>query len=95
MYAWRAFLYSKISLKIFYFFKKSIDALIQCLIKLSKESTIIYCCYEERDIGKVPDVQLRFLKLIKLHFQVDKVSYDELDTDYRSQDIIVLKLRLK
>jgi protein N-lysine methyltransferase METTL21D len=75
--------------------KKSVDALIQCLIKLSKESTIIYCCYEERDIGRVPDVQLRFLKLIKVHFQVDKVSYNELDKDYRSQDIIVLKLRLK
>lgn len=55
----------RISIKKIYF--KSIEPLIQCLIKLSTKETTIFCSFEERDLGQVPGAQSKFLKVCYLH----------------------------
>lgn len=67
-----------------------IKPLINCILKLSSHNTIIYCCYEIRDV----DANNLFLEEISKHFNYKRVPRYKLHPDYTNNliELIVGKL---
>ncbi|XP_053103574.1 protein N-lysine methyltransferase METTL21D isoform X3 [Hemicordylus capensis] len=74
---------------------KSLEPLLKTLKDLAGPETRILCCYEERTLGKNPEVEKRFFELLQRGFELEKVPLDEHDEEYRSEDIHIFIIRRK
>ncbi|KAJ6654027.1 hypothetical protein lerEdw1_007536, partial [Lerista edwardsae] len=78
------------------YYEESLEPLLKTLKDLAGPETCILCCYEERTMGKNPQVERRFeLQLLQRDFELEKVPLDDHDEEYRSEDIHIFSVRRK
>ncbi|XP_077180216.1 protein N-lysine methyltransferase METTL21D [Paroedura picta] len=77
------------------YYEESLEPLIKTLKDLSGPETQILCCYEERTMGKNPEVERRFFELLQKDFELEKVPLDKHDEEYRSEDIHIFIIQKK
>ncbi|XP_053103563.1 protein N-lysine methyltransferase METTL21D isoform X2 [Hemicordylus capensis] len=77
------------------YYEESLEPLLKTLKDLAGPETRILCCYEERTLGKNPEVEKRFFELLQRGFELEKVPLDEHDEEYRSEDIHIFIIRRK
>ncbi|XP_043837043.1 protein-lysine methyltransferase METTL21D isoform X2 [Dromiciops gliroides] len=74
---------------------KSLEPLLKTLKDLSGPKTCIICCYEQRTMGKNPEIERRYFELLQLDFDLEKIPLEKHDEEYRSEDIHILYIRKK
>ncbi|KAB1278167.1 Protein-lysine methyltransferase METTL21D [Camelus dromedarius] len=74
---------------------KSLEPLLKTLKDLSGSETCIICCYEQRTMGKNPEIEKRYFELLQLDFDFEKIPLEKHDEEYRSEDIHILYIRKK
>ncbi|XP_060117387.1 protein N-lysine methyltransferase METTL21D [Heteronotia binoei] len=77
------------------YYEESLEPLIKTLKDLSGPETQILCCYEERTMGKNPEVERRYFELLQKDFELEQVPLDQHDEEYRSEDIHIFIIRKK
>ncbi|XP_062974577.1 protein N-lysine methyltransferase METTL21D [Elgaria multicarinata webbii] len=77
------------------YYEESLEPLLKTLKDLAGPDTSILCCYEERTMGKNPEVEKRYFELLQRDFEMEKVPLDEHDEEYRSEDIHIFIIRKK
>ncbi|KAJ7344856.1 hypothetical protein JRQ81_000806 [Phrynocephalus forsythii] len=77
------------------YYEESLEPLLRTLKDLSGPETRIFCCYEERTVGKNPKVEKRYFELLQEDFELQKVPLDEHDEEYRSEDIHIFVIQRK
>nr|XP_060615933.1 protein N-lysine methyltransferase METTL21D-like [Anolis sagrei ordinatus] len=77
------------------YYEESLEPLLKTLKDLSGPDTCILCCYEERTMGKNPEVEKRYFELLQKDFELEKVPLEEHDEEYRSEDIHIFTIRRK
>ncbi|XP_042321089.1 protein-lysine methyltransferase METTL21D isoform X2 [Sceloporus undulatus] len=77
------------------YYEESLEPLLKTLKDLSSPNTHILCCYEERTMGKNPEVEKRYFELLQKDFDLEKVPLNEHDEEYRSEDIHIFIIRRK
>uniref|UniRef100_A0ACB8G6H8 Uncharacterized protein n=2 Tax=Sphaerodactylus townsendi TaxID=933632 RepID=A0ACB8G6H8_9SAUR len=77
------------------YYEESLEPLIKTLKDLSHPETHILCCYEERTMGKNPEVERRYFELLQKDFELEKVPLDKQDEEYQSEDILIFIIRRK
>ncbi|XP_054572063.1 protein N-lysine methyltransferase METTL21D isoform X3 [Eptesicus fuscus] len=74
---------------------KSLEPLLKTLKDLSGSETCIICCYEQRTMGKNPEIEKKYFELLQLDFDFEKIPLEKHDEEYRSEDIHILHFRKK
>ncbi|XP_023480653.1 protein N-lysine methyltransferase METTL21D isoform X2 [Equus przewalskii] len=74
---------------------KSLEPLLKTLKDLSGSETCIICCYEQRTMGKNPEIERKYFELLQLDFDFEKIPLEKHDEEYRSEDIHILYIRKK
>ncbi|XP_006773820.1 PREDICTED: protein-lysine methyltransferase METTL21D isoform X2 [Myotis davidii] len=74
---------------------KSLEPLLKTLKDLSGSETCIICCYEQRTMGKNPEIEKKYFELLQLDFDFEKIPLEKHDEEYRSEDIHILYFRKK
>ncbi|KAG8449186.1 hypothetical protein GDO86_016023 [Hymenochirus boettgeri] len=74
------------------YYEESLDPLLKTLKDLSGSNTYIFCCYEQRTMGKNPEIENMFFELLKLDFEFQEVPLEKHDEEYRSEDIHILQI---
>ncbi|XP_030710779.1 protein N-lysine methyltransferase METTL21D isoform X2 [Orcinus orca] len=74
---------------------KSLEPLLKTLKDLSGSETCIICCYEQRTMGKNPEIEKKYFELLQLDFDFEKIPLEKHDEEYRSEDIHILYIRKK
>ncbi|XP_036910149.1 protein-lysine methyltransferase METTL21D isoform X2 [Sturnira hondurensis] len=74
---------------------KSLEPLLKTLKDLSGPETCIICCYEQRTMGKNPEIEKKYFELLQLDFDFEKIPLEKHDEEYRSEDIHILYIRKK
>ncbi|XP_072485888.1 protein N-lysine methyltransferase METTL21D isoform X2 [Notamacropus eugenii] len=74
---------------------KSLEPLLKTLKDLSGPKTCIICCYEQRTMGKNPEIERKYFELLQLDFDLEKIPLEKHDEEYRSEDIHILYIRRK
>jgi len=64
---------------------------VKTLCCLADFSTEVFIIQEERDTEKQQTMWKAFQELLQRHFEVTKISGQELHPDFSSSDIIILK----
>ncbi|XP_061468597.1 protein N-lysine methyltransferase METTL21D isoform X2 [Rhineura floridana] len=77
------------------YYEESLEPLLKTLKDLAGPDTCIFCCYEERTMGKNPEVEKRYFELVQRDFDLEKVPLDDHDEEYRSEDIHIFVIRRK
>uniref|UniRef100_A0A8C8SKR0 Valosin containing protein lysine methyltransferase n=1 Tax=Pelusios castaneus TaxID=367368 RepID=A0A8C8SKR0_9SAUR len=77
------------------YYEQSLEPLLKTLKDLSGPDTCIICCYEQRTMGKNPEIERKYFELLQMDFELEKVPLDEHDEEYRSEDIHILNIRRK
>lgn len=73
------------------YYEESLKHLINTLIDLSDETTLILCCYESRTEGKNPQTESLFFQSVQEHFHVEEIPTCKHHVDYSSPDIHIVK----
>ncbi|MBZ3876661.1 Protein-lysine methyltransferase METTL21D [Sciurus carolinensis] len=74
---------------------KSLEPLLKTLKDLSGSETCIICCYEQRTMGKNPEIEKKYFELLQLDFDFEKIPLEKHDEEYRSEDIHIIYIRKK
>ncbi|NP_001025637.1 protein-lysine methyltransferase METTL21D [Xenopus tropicalis] len=77
------------------YYEESLEPLLKTLKDLTGIDTCILCCYEQRTMGKNPQIERRFFELLKEDFKYEKVPLEKHDKEYRSEDIHILEIYRK
>ncbi|XP_053545477.1 protein N-lysine methyltransferase METTL21D [Bombina bombina] len=77
------------------YYEESLEPLLKTLKDLAGSDTCILCCYEQRTMGKNPEIERKFFELLKNDFEYKEVPLEEHDEEYRSEDIHILKIYKK
>ncbi|KAM7165431.1 protein N-lysine methyltransferase METTL21D isoform 2-T2 [Macrochelys suwanniensis] len=77
------------------YYEESLEPLLKTLKDLSGPDTCIICCYEQRTMGKNPEIERKYLELLQVDFELEKVPLEKHDEEYRSEDIHILNIRRK
>ncbi|XP_029454228.1 protein-lysine methyltransferase METTL21D [Rhinatrema bivittatum] len=77
------------------YYEQSLEPLVKTLEELAGPNTCIICCYEERTMGKNPEIEIEFFKLLQMNFDLEKVPLEKQNEEYRSEDIHILHIRKK
>ncbi|KAM9147196.1 protein N-lysine methyltransferase METTL21D [Pangshura tecta] len=77
------------------YYEESLEPLLKTLKDLSGPDTCIICCYEQRTMGKNPEIERKYLELLQMDFELEKVPLEKHDEEYRSEDIHILNIRRK
>ncbi|XP_014671323.1 PREDICTED: protein-lysine methyltransferase METTL21D-like [Priapulus caudatus] len=73
------------------YYRASIDQLLQTVCELADENTVVYCAYEDREIGNKTELQEYFRAGMEKVFNMTKLPSSEMDPVFRSDDIHILK----
>ncbi|XP_060125967.1 protein N-lysine methyltransferase METTL21D [Zootoca vivipara] len=77
------------------YYEESLEPLLKTLKDLAGPETTILCCYEERTMGKNPEVEKKYFELLQKDFDLEKVPLEKHDEEYRSEDIHIFIIRKK
>lgn len=77
------------------YYEQSLVPLVQSIIDLCSEKTVVFCCYEQRTTGNKPKLEKEFFELIRAKFNVEEIPGDRQDSQFRSDDIHIMKFMLK
>uniref|UniRef100_K7FHY5 Valosin containing protein lysine methyltransferase n=1 Tax=Pelodiscus sinensis TaxID=13735 RepID=K7FHY5_PELSI len=77
------------------YYEESLEPLLKTLKDLSGPDTCIICCYEQRTMGKNPEIERKYFELLQMDFESEKVPLEKHDEEYRSEDIHILNIRRK
>ncbi|XP_030071161.1 protein N-lysine methyltransferase METTL21D isoform X2 [Microcaecilia unicolor] len=77
------------------YYEQSLEPLVKTLEELAGPETCIMCCYEERTMGKNPEIEREFFKLLHMNFDVEKIPLEKHNEEYRSEDIHILHIKKK
>ncbi|XP_074921921.1 protein N-lysine methyltransferase METTL21D isoform X2 [Chelonoidis abingdonii] len=77
------------------YYEESLEPLLKTLKDLSGPDTCIICCYEQRTMGKNPEIERKYFELLQKDFELEKVPLEKHDEEYRSEDIHILNIRRK
>ncbi|XP_068938418.1 protein N-lysine methyltransferase METTL21D isoform X2 [Petaurus breviceps papuanus] len=77
------------------YYEESLEPLLKTLKDLSGPKTCIICCYEQRTMGKNPEIERKYFELLQLDFDLEKIPLEKHDEEYRSEDIHILYIRKK
>ncbi|MBN3314547.1 MT21D methyltransferase, partial [Atractosteus spatula] len=80
------------------YYEQSVEPLAKTLRDLAGPQTCILCCYEQRTMGKNPEVEKRFFEvfwitLLLQDFEAEEIPLEKQDPEYSSEDIHILLLR--
>ncbi|XP_053924959.1 protein N-lysine methyltransferase METTL21D [Cuculus canorus] len=77
------------------YYEESLEPLLKTLKDLTGPETCVLCCYEQRTMGKNPEIERRYLELLQVDFELEKIPLDKHDEEYRSADIHILNIHRK
>ncbi|XP_069883862.1 protein N-lysine methyltransferase METTL21D isoform X2 [Dipodomys merriami] len=77
------------------YYEESLEPLLKTLKDLSGSETCIICCYEQRTMGKNPEIEKKYFELLQLDFDFEKIPLEKHDEEYRSEDIHIIYIRKK
>ncbi|KAG8517720.1 Protein-lysine methyltransferase METTL21D, partial [Galemys pyrenaicus] len=77
------------------YYEESLEPLLKTLKELSGSETCIICCYEQRTMGKNPEIEKKYFELLQLDFDFEKIPLEKHDEEYQSEDIHILYIRKK
>ncbi|XP_021506619.2 protein N-lysine methyltransferase METTL21D isoform X1 [Meriones unguiculatus] len=77
------------------YYEESLEPLLKTLKDLSGSETCIICCYEQRTMGKNPEIEKKYFELLQLDFDFEEIPLDKHDEEYRSEDIHIIYIRKK
>ncbi|KAK3094789.1 hypothetical protein FSP39_006256 [Pinctada imbricata] len=70
------------------YYEKSLEPLVDAVRSHCSDHTEVLCCYEKRLTGNKPQLENRFLTLIKEDFVMEDIPQKQLDAHFRSDDIL-------
>ncbi|OXB72811.1 UNVERIFIED_CONTAM: hypothetical protein H355_011335 [Colinus virginianus] len=74
---------------------QSLEPLLKTLRELTGPDTCVLCCYEQRTMGKNPEIERRYFELLQVDFELERVPLDQHDEEYRSEDIHIVTIHRK
>ncbi|XP_028934532.1 protein-lysine methyltransferase METTL21D isoform X2 [Ornithorhynchus anatinus] len=77
------------------YYEESLEPLLKTLKDLAGPETCIICCYEQRTMGKNPEIEKKYFELLQLDFDLEKIPLQKHDEEYRSEDIHILHIQRK
>ncbi|XP_019375424.1 PREDICTED: protein-lysine methyltransferase METTL21D, partial [Gavialis gangeticus] len=77
------------------YYEESLEPLVKTLKDLSGPDTCIICCYEQRTMGKNPEIERKYFELLQMDFELEEIPLEQHDEEYRSEDILILNIRRK
>ncbi|XP_025059280.1 protein-lysine methyltransferase METTL21D, partial [Alligator sinensis] len=77
------------------YYEESLEPLLKTLKDLSGPDTCIICCYEQRTMGKNPEIERKYFELLQMDFELEEIPLEQHDEEYRSEDILILNIRRK
>ncbi|XP_019406483.1 PREDICTED: protein-lysine methyltransferase METTL21D [Crocodylus porosus] len=77
------------------YYEESLEPLVKTLKDLSSPDTCIICCYEQRTMGKNPEIERKYFELLQMDFELEEIPLEQHDEEYRSEDILILNIRRK
>ncbi|XP_076834303.1 protein N-lysine methyltransferase METTL21D [Brachyhypopomus gauderio] len=77
------------------YYEQSVKPLTDTLKALAGPETCIICCYEQRTLGRNPEVEKRFFELLLQDFECEEVPAERQDPEFNSPDIHILHLNRK
>ncbi|KAL1790025.1 protein-lysine methyltransferase METTL21D isoform X1 [Sigmodon hispidus] len=77
------------------YYEESLEPLLKTLKDLSGSETCIICCYEQRTMGKNPEIEKKYFELLQLDFDFEEIPLDKHDEEYRSEDIHIIYIKKK
>ncbi|XP_040825599.1 protein-lysine methyltransferase METTL21D isoform X2 [Ochotona curzoniae] len=77
------------------YYEESLEPLLKTLKDVSGYETCIICCYEQRTMGKNPEIEKKYFELLQLDFDFEKIPLEKHDEEYRSEDIHIIYMRKK
>ncbi|NXD11727.1 MT21D methyltransferase, partial [Nothocercus nigrocapillus] len=76
-------------------FGQSLEPLLKTLKDLTGPDTRVLCCYEQRTMGKNPEIERKYFELLQRDFELEKIPLDKHDEEYRSEDIHIMNIHRK
>ncbi|KAF1649902.1 Protein-lysine methyltransferase METTL21D, partial [Eudyptes chrysocome] len=73
----------------------SLEPLLKTLKDLTGPDTCVLCCYEQRTMGKNPEIERKYFELLQMDFELEKIPLDKHDEEYRSEDIHIVNIHRK
>lgn len=74
------------------YYQESINPLIQTINDLSDTNTVVFCAYEDRDIGNKSQMQVYFRTQLEKNFTIYEIPSLDMDILYQSEDIHILSM---
>ncbi|XP_037995559.1 protein-lysine methyltransferase METTL21D isoform X1 [Motacilla alba alba] len=73
----------------------SLEPLLKTLKDLTGPDTCVLCCYEQRTVGKNPEIERKYFELLRRDFELETIPLDRHDEEYRSEDIHIVSIHRK
>uniref|UniRef100_A0A493T5R3 Valosin containing protein lysine methyltransferase n=1 Tax=Anas platyrhynchos platyrhynchos TaxID=8840 RepID=A0A493T5R3_ANAPP len=77
------------------YYEESLEPLLKTLKDLTGPDTCVLCCYEQRTMGKNPEIERRYFELLQADFELEKIPLEKHDEEYRSADIHIVNIHRK
>uniref|UniRef100_A0A8C7A5E6 Valosin containing protein lysine methyltransferase n=2 Tax=Tinamidae TaxID=8803 RepID=A0A8C7A5E6_NOTPE len=77
------------------YYEESLEPLLKTLKDLTGPDTCVLCCYEQRTMGKNPEIERKYFELLQRDFELEKIPLDKHDEEYRSEDIHIMNIHRK
>ncbi|KAF1572191.1 UNVERIFIED_CONTAM: Protein-lysine methyltransferase METTL21D, partial [Eudyptes pachyrhynchus] len=77
------------------YYEESLEPLLKTLKDLTGPDTCVLCCYEQRTMGKNPEIERKYFELLQMDFELEKIPLDKHDEEYRSEDIHIVNIHRK
>ncbi|XP_010012137.1 PREDICTED: protein-lysine methyltransferase METTL21D, partial [Nestor notabilis] len=77
------------------YYEESLEPLLKTLKDLTGPDTCVLCCYEQRTMGKNPEIERKYFELLQLDFELERIPLDKHDEEYRSEDIQIVNIHRK
>ncbi|XP_059706685.1 protein N-lysine methyltransferase METTL21D isoform X1 [Haemorhous mexicanus] len=77
------------------YYEESLEPLLKTLKDLTGPDTCVLCCYEQRTMGKNPEIERKYFELLQRDFELEKIPLDRHDEEYRSEDIHIVSIHRK
>ncbi|NXD28081.1 MT21D methyltransferase, partial [Spelaeornis formosus] len=77
------------------YYEESLEPLLKTLKDLTGPDTCVLCCYEQRTMGKNPEIERKYFELLQRDFELEQIPLDRHDEEYRSEDIHIVNIHRK
>ncbi|NXL85688.1 MT21D methyltransferase, partial [Alectura lathami] len=75
------------------YYEESLEPLLKTLKDLTGPDTCVLCCYEQRTVGKNPEIERKYFELLQADFELERIPLEKHDEEYRSADIHIVAIR--